>query len=152
TGFLRTPDGKFTRIDIPGSCPGNSIPTGGINPAGAVAGQSFDPSCSVGHGYLRSPDGTITIFDAPGSTFTTPQAINPAGAITGFFFDAVGAHGFLRTPNGAITTIDVPGSTGTFASAINPENRITGSFSDAAGVTHGFLFIPKDSGMSVMTR
>jgi hypothetical protein len=54
----------------------------------------------------RECPGTITTFDPPGSTFINPfdinfqlpVAINPAGAITGYFFDAsLVSHGFLRS-------------------------------------------------------
>jgi hypothetical protein len=147
TGFLRTPDGGFTTIEVPGACFGSTIPTGGVNPAGAVTGNWTDgANCDVPHGYLRAPDGTITTFDIPGISSITlqPQDINPQGAITGYFFDAPFTfHGFLRTISGAITTIDVPGSTGTAPAAIDPANRITGYFTDAAFGFHGFLFIPK---------
>ena len=41
---------------------------------------------------------TITTFDGPGSISTLPRSINPAGAITGVYYDASGAlHGFLRS-------------------------------------------------------
>ena len=92
-GFTRSPSGRFTTIDTPGSvaCGGESIPTGGINPAGAVTGTTFDPTCSFNLGYLRTPDGTVTTFGAPGSSLPgagfnfEPMAINPAALITGFF-------------------------------------------------------------------
>ena len=47
--------------------------------------------------------GPFTTFDPMGSISTQPQAINQAGAITGFYYDTNGnAHGFLRkaTPGG----------------------------------------------------
>jgi hypothetical protein len=61
------------------------------------------------HGFLRSRDGKIVTFDAPGagstpgtsnSTWyqgTQAAAINPEGAITGYYTDANNViHGFLR--------------------------------------------------------
>ena len=53
-----------------------------------------------GHSFVRSPDGTfIAPFDVPGSPGTFAAVINPAGVITGEYFDASGAaHGFLRIP------------------------------------------------------
>jgi hypothetical protein len=144
-GFLRTPDGKFTTISIPNSCPGNSIPIGGINPAGAITGDYLDPSCSVGHGYLRTPDGTIVTFDPTGSISTEPLAINPAGAITGFFFNGSASHGFLRNSDGTIVTFDPPGALETFPSGINPAGVIIGSYPDAHGVYHGFVRFPCDN-------
>src|SRR5262245_26453013 len=63
-----------------------------------------------------SEEPTVITFGAPGAGTgpgqgTQPFAINPAGAITGFYFDTGDAiHGFLRTPDGTIGTIDVPGA------------------------------------------
>ena len=57
------------------------------------------------HGYLQTPDDTFTTFDPPGSIYTSPTAINPAGAITGFYNDADGGfYGFVRAQNGVIVT------------------------------------------------
>jgi hypothetical protein len=62
----------------------------------------------------------IITFDAPGAVNgTLAVAINPEGAITGFYFDANSVHGFLRAPNGSFVTFDAPGA-GTFAYSINP--------------------------------
>src|SRR5262249_49490956 len=114
-----------------------TIPSGGINPAGAPTGRFYDGV--MGHGYLQSPDGIFTSFDPPGSIDTFPFAINPAGAVTGFYVDAsTGPHGSLRAPNGTITPFD-PGSTFTLPVAVTPVGVITGAFSDASGVAHGFL-------------
>lgn len=48
---------------------------------------------------LSQTNATITTFDPPGSTYTYPDSINDAGAITGEF---VGTdyvhHGFVRIP------------------------------------------------------
>jgi hypothetical protein len=92
---------------------------------------------------------TCTTFDPLGSTSTQPQSINPAGVITGYYFDAnFVAHGFLRAPNGTLTTFDPPGypnntlainSVGN-SLAINPAATITGSYVDnISGYVHGFL-------------
>ncbi len=52
---------------------------------------------------------TITSFDVPGAVNgTLAFAINPAGAITGTYFDAnFVPHGFLRAHNGSFTTFDL---------------------------------------------
>jgi hypothetical protein len=93
--------------------------------------------------------GTFITFDAPGAgtgSFqgTFPSSINPAGAITGYYYDAnfVG-HGFLRSSNGTFTTFDVPGLTSTFPSSISQAGAITGSYAynnDVNFVGHGFLW------------
>jgi hypothetical protein len=87
---------------------------------------------------------TYITFDPPGSTYTRPQAINPAGTITGSWGNASAAgHGFLRAArDGTLTTFDPPGSTDTEPQAINPAGAITGNYTDANGKTHGFLRIP----------
>ena len=101
-GFVRVANGTLTSFDPPNSQ--NTYP-GAINPAGEIAGYFCDSiTC---HGFLRAAKGGITSFDPPGSVFTfeTPfnnqvhVGINPAGAITGGYFDQNGnQHGFLRTP------------------------------------------------------
>src|SRR5216683_1075940 len=59
---------------------------------------------------------TIITFDAPGAGTAPGQgtwayAINPSGAITGFFFDSVtAAHGYVRSNQGVITVFDAPGA------------------------------------------
>jgi hypothetical protein len=95
----------------------------------------------VGHGFLRAPDGSLTIIDVPGAVIGTfASAINPEGAITGYYGDASSDHGFLRAPDGSFTAFDAPGSAGeTDAFAINPEGVITGFFLDENSVTHGFV-------------
>jgi hypothetical protein len=81
-------------------------------------------------------------FDPAGSQGTTPTAINPAGAITGYYFQFVGQsppRGFLRAPNGTFITFDYPNTShGTSASAINPAGTITGNYF-ANNQYHGFL-------------
>jgi hypothetical protein len=70
---------------------------------------------------------TIITFDVPGAGTGAGQgtqgfAINPAGTITGIYFDAnnVLVHGFVRARDGTITTFDPPGAViGTFPSSIN---------------------------------
>src|SRR5947209_2032749 len=70
-----------------------------------------------------TPHPTFTTFDVPGDVNGTfPSGINPRGAITGYYSDAITSHGFLRAPNGTITTFDGPGAFfGTFPYDINPQ-------------------------------
>ena len=78
--------------------------------------------------------------------FLQPQAINPAGAITGSFCcdgeSGFGVHGFLRTPDGALTVLNTPGAVVTIPQAINPAGAITGLYRYGDGVFHGFLRLP----------
>ena len=90
-------------------------------------------------------EGTFVTFDAPGAGTgadqgTYAQAVNPAGVITGYYYDTNSfAHGFVRAADGTITTFDPPGSTGTFAYAINTAGVIAGEYFDASFVEHGFV-------------
>lgn len=128
------------------------------------------PGCLVSAAWAQPK---IFTFDAPGAGTaanrgTAGVAIDPAGAITGFYFDNTGvtstgvtgsgvAHGFLRTPDGTIVTFDAPGAgnesvngfhptpagvfggQGTFSLAINPAEAITGTYFDSTNTAHGFL-------------
>lgn len=144
SGFLRTANGTFTRIDLPGCMPADqNSPAIAVNSAGAVVGFAYCGSSGPNvSGYLRAPDGTITVFDPPDSEYTSPYAINAAGAIAGYYCDAVGCHGFVRSASGTIVTFDPPDSTFTVPVAINATGVITGAFSDASGAVRGFLRRP----------
>jgi len=94
-----------------------------------------------------SQQSTVITFDAPGAGTGpghTTLAINPAGAITGFYFDAGDAiHGFLRSPDGTIGTIDVPGAgtgpgQGTSPFSITSGGAIAGRYADANNVFSWF--------------
>jgi hypothetical protein len=155
-GFLRTPNGTITPLDVPGadntSYPGGTF-ANGINPAGVITGYYVN-ELNVGgiaHGFLRAPNGAFTTFDCPSSQSpnfpnASPSAINPAGAITGTYFDETFGvnRGFLRTPGGTFTPFDPP--TGAIYTvgpyAINPASTITGIYESADFLFHGFLRTP----------
>jgi hypothetical protein len=92
----------------------------------------------------------IITFDAPGAGTgafqgTNALAINPEGAITGFYFDSGNVvHSFVRARDGTFITFDAPGAgtgigQGTGASMPNPAGAIVGSFTDGSNVLHGLL-------------
>jgi hypothetical protein len=92
----------------------------------------------------------IISFDPPGSPIpsqTYPQAINPAGVITGYYYDAGGIpHGFLRARDGTFPSFDPNGSLaalgatqGSKAFGINSALVITGYWYDASGFIHCFM-------------
>src|SRR6266851_3892017 len=90
----------------------------------------------VSIGYAQ----TFTTFDVPGAAGTIPLSINPAGQITGAYFDANFVdHGFLREKDGTIITFDVPDSFDMFPQSINPAGQITGSYLPKVGGISGFL-------------
>ena len=145
-GFLRRPDGAFTTFDVPGAVFG-TFPVG-INEGGAVTGGYCDAvNC---HSFVRSRDGTITTFD-PAMVPNNSGVINPAGAITGYFFVPPTfsfARGFVRDhPKGTITIFEAPNvcqtENGTFATGINARGLVVGTYEDANCETfHGFLRSP----------
>lgn len=106
-GFVRDINGLFTTFDIPNAVGyGQDVSSGmNINPSGVITGGYFDVNGAV-HGFRRAADGTLTTLDVPGAGAgtgfdqgTLAQSINPAGVITGYYFDANGvAHGFLFLP------------------------------------------------------
>jgi len=111
-GYLRSPDGGFTEIDVPNAGTGYIQGTGacwpivcfgGINPAGTVTAYFLDQN-NVWHGFLRTGDGKVTEFDAPGAGTgawqgTLPASVTPDGTITGYYIDKNNIyHGFLRLP------------------------------------------------------
>ncbi len=100
--------------------------------------------CTLGPGLCASAkQGTFITIDPPGSVFTQAYSINPAGAITGTYCDAVTCHGFLRTADGTITTFDAPDDVfGTCAMSINPAGAITGGDQDSTDIVKGFLRTP----------
>ena len=108
-GFLRTPAGRFIKVDAPGagtaaSAGFGTFPTS-ISNGGIITGHFVDAN-NVSHGFMRTPGGEFTTFAAPGagSAFgsgsgTLPDSINEAGAITGHYSDAHRVnHGFLQSP------------------------------------------------------
>jgi len=84
---------------------------------------------------------SFTTFDPPGSQFASPVSINPAGQITGNYFDANFAQrGFLRDADGTITTFDAPNAFfGTSPNFITPQGLIVGTYVDANFNAHPFL-------------
>src|SRR5262245_51950922 len=111
---LVAPQPAFIMFDAPGAV--NGTYGQAINSSGGIVGSYFDENF-VPHGFVRDRDGTITAFDAPGGVAGTeiggndifaPGAMNPAGAITGTYFDeSFVSHGFLRTHHGSLTMFDV---------------------------------------------
>jgi hypothetical protein len=153
-GFIRSPGGRFTIIDVPGAgtLTLQGTYTYNINAAGAVAGDYID-SNGVSHTFVRLADGTTNTFDVPGAGTSSGQGTFPCtidcltadGSVAGDYADANGVfHAFVRSPNGAITTFDAPGAgtaagQGTFPAGLNSSGTIEGSFVDINGTSHGFV-------------
>jgi hypothetical protein len=151
-GFLRNPDGTFAVF-----APSGNTYTTGINNQGEIIGSlEYNIYYGPPYGFLRTANGIINIIVFPGTYYTNnifPYAINPAGTITGNYFNttppALGQYsGFVLTAKGIFTSFDPPGSTNTTApAAINPPGEITGSYltfdpTTFVTTTHGFLRLP----------
>jgi len=152
---LPAADGTFTMFDVPGAGKGNGQGTfaGSLSPSGGVIAGWYVDATGMSHGFVRAGNGAITEFDVPaaatgpglGTTTSWAQCVNPAGAMTGFYFDQNGAaHGYVRDPAGKITTFDAPNAgtgsgQGTFTWAINPAGVTAGTSQDNNGVYHGLL-------------
>jgi uncharacterized membrane protein len=160
-GFLRSPDGKFTKFDVPGAG-GYSNPLA-INLEGEIVGDYLD-SASVIHAFLRHRDGTFSTFLGPdgcdtslstGCYGTAAFSINIFGAIAAAYEDKNGNfvdHGLLRTPAGKFTPFEAPGAgTGSYQGTgcrgcslrINDSGTIAGTYLDATNVSHAFLRTPE---------
>ena len=148
-GFLRHPDGSFTKFDVPRAGIQGTFPQA-INEAGVITG-SYSDAKFVSHGFVRAVSGAIITFNAPGGTGgTDPTAINGAGIITGYYLDGSNAfHGFARAADGTLTTFNVPGAAqgfgfnGTLPADINPAAAIVGTYTGANDLeSHGFVRTP----------
>ena len=81
----------------------------------------------------------FTSFDYPEAVSTTPQGINSAGDVVGFYTDSKNAvHGFLLR-GGTFTSIDYPGAIATHVRSINANGDMVGTHVDAAGLPGGGL-------------
>jgi len=93
-GFMRTPEGVFSTLDVPGTWTTPSA----INAAGTVAGTYYDATVSR-RGFLIPHNGAIESFDPPTSNFGV-SGIAADGTVIGEYYDSSGTigHGFIRKP------------------------------------------------------
>jgi hypothetical protein len=94
-GFMRSPDGAFSTVDILGA---DGTGLAAINAAGTTTGTYVAGNKILG--FVRSRKGAVTTFLPPGATSVGPTAINAEGEVTGNYSDANSRiHGFLlKTP------------------------------------------------------
>jgi uncharacterized membrane protein len=144
-GFLRSRDGKFTRINFPKSVRTHAD---GINPRGDIVGW-YARVLGEFHGYLRTKNGKFIRIDVPDAMATKAIGINPRGDIVGFYClvtsacppgpnEPKNAHGFLLSER-ELTTIDFPGAVETYAFKINRRGQILGKYLGPEGRSHLFL-------------
>jgi uncharacterized membrane protein len=140
TGFLRTRQGRFVDIDVPGSLATGPLK---LNDRHQAVGLYADAGGAV-HGF-RWDDGRFATIDVPGATATGVLGINDREQMVGFYVDAGGAyHGFVRQRDGSITTLpQAPGAEptmgGTQPASINDRGQIVGLAYDARGGSRAFL-------------
>jgi hypothetical protein len=90
-GYLRSPDGTFTIIDVPGA--DLTLPRG-INNKSLMVGVT----CTAGvcQCFKRGPQGNIGLWGVPGATLTDCSAVNDRTDMAGRYIDAAGvSHGFI---------------------------------------------------------
>jgi hypothetical protein len=89
-GFLRTPDGGFVDVVVPGS---DSTAVYGLNDCGVTVGVYTVGG--PGRGFYGRP-GHLVQFDLPGVLATRPRGISDNGRIAGDYRDVNGVvHGFV---------------------------------------------------------
>jgi hypothetical protein len=104
-GFLRSPEGEFTKFDAPNAGTASFQGTGcssdcavSLNDFGEITGNYIDGN-STFHGFFRSPDGRIQTIDPPSTIGTFPDSINELGVVAGYYLDSNNVyHGFFRIP------------------------------------------------------
>jgi uncharacterized membrane protein len=104
-GFLRSPEGEFTKFDAPNAGTASSQGTGcpsdcavALNDLGDITGNYIDANFNF-HGFFRSPDGKIQSIDPPNTIGTFPASMNELGIVAGYYLDTNNViHGFIRIP------------------------------------------------------
>src|SRR5947209_5590033 len=117
-GFVRSPQGRITTFEVPGSGGYGTIPVA-VNYEGAIVGYYTD-SNFVFYAFLRNPGGSFRSFAGPGACNTGTATgcygneatnISASGTIVGNYMDSsfIG-HSFIRHPDGTIKKFDAPGA------------------------------------------
>jgi len=96
-GFIRTPAGVFSTLDIPGEWTTPSA----VNAQGTAAGEYYDATLSR-HGFVLHRNGVLESFDPPTSNLAV-TGIASDGSVIGQYYDPSGTvgHGFVRNPRAA---------------------------------------------------
>jgi hypothetical protein len=146
-GFVRSPDGVYTRLDCPFAMALGTFPLG-WKEDGTIIGYTTDPTETDFTGFIRHRDGAWEVFVIPGASSTLPSGINERGAIAGGYRDVDGWHGFVWL-GGTFRTIDVPGAADTALTGINNQGTVVGNtFNNSrplAGPFTGFVARPVES-------
>ena len=128
TGVAHAQGYSFQAISAPGAASTN---TGGMNNQGDIVGN-YDPfGGGTSHGYVYHA-GTFSDIYYSGSHYTTPEGINSAGTIAGFYETQSVYHGFLYS-SGNYSTFDYPGGHTTLLFGINNLGDLIGVSDGAQG-------------------
>jgi len=163
-GWLRTPDGMISRIDVAGAGTGAFEGTFSvaINWEGTMVGGFIPPDESFGNvqGFVRDVDGNITPFAPPvGKGTVQSNAINGAGEIVGtcWSWNAEGVSTGVnadaacsRAPDGTYSVYSLPGAgtgnyQGTYGIDVNSRGSMAGYVIDSNFVTWSFVMAPQTS-------
>jgi hypothetical protein len=93
---------------------------------------------------------SFVLINVPNAAFVQPNAINAAGLVAGYYFDAsYNSHGFIWQ-NGTLQTIDYPGALQTSFTGINNHGIVSGVYTDASNNNHGFTYSISNSAWTVL--
>jgi hypothetical protein len=142
---LRSPEGSFTSIDVPGS---SGTAAFDINEASQIVGEFYDASGT--QGFLLS-GGSFTPIEVPDSSLTRVFSINKTGEIVGSFRDTNTAHGFLAilqtiTVDILIKPAEDPNTIKLSAKGTLPVAILTTTDFDAADVDPSTVTLGDDDG------
>jgi hypothetical protein len=143
--YLRSPDGTFTTISVPGAVTGTTSAIG-LDDRGRVVGDYMKPDGSI-HGYLWEKGRFVTTtIDGPEGTGASVFGLNDRGQMVGIYQPrgTAGFQGFLLE-KGKYRIIKDPRLPFTVPFDINDHGRVVGVVTDvaapldAATDLHGFL-------------
>jgi hypothetical protein len=141
-GFVRSPEGEITLLDLAPKIPNPNTYFFGINNKGAIVGQ-YNSAAGTGTSFLRAPNGVMTTIAVPGAAQTRVSGINNARDVVGTYRRTAAEptqHGFVLNARGFLT-IDFPGASSTELGGINNFGELVGSYSDTTG-QHTFVARP----------
>lgn len=161
-GYLRSPGGKFTDFDAPGSATYGTFVLA-MNVEAATAGH-YTNSNYLYISFVRNPDGSFASFIGPeacengildGCVGGGVHNINASGTSTGSYQTVSGdILAFVRSREGTLTTFEAPDAgtgssqgTGCYCwwgtnEGLSDWGAVTGTYLDANNVFHGFLRKP----------
>ena len=149
-GSVARADYQFTykSFDPPAPAGGYALPYAnsqafGLSNTGAVAGVYGDSSGITLHGYIYQ-NGAYTTLNYTGATtgtITSPNAINSAGVVTGYYLDTRGNESDFIYRNGAFSSpahANAPG--GTVYQGVNDAGQVAAQYVDAASIAHASIY------------